>query len=46
MMDLAVTVVSDCCAARSETEHEEALENMREMAKARVISAKSVRFRK
>jgi nicotinamidase-related amidase len=46
MRDLAVTVVSDCCAARSETEHEEALENMREMAKARVISAKSVRFRK
>jgi nicotinamidase-related amidase len=41
MRDLEVIVVSDCCAARSETEHEDALENMREMAKARVISAKS-----
>ena len=44
MRDLTVTVVSDCCAARSETEHEEALENMREMAKARVTRSKSVRF--
>src|SRR6185437_4734782 len=38
MRDLDVTVVSDCCAARTEREHEEALENIHEMANARVIT--------
>jgi nicotinamidase-related amidase len=46
MSDLNVTVVSDCCAARSEIEHKDALENIREMANARVVKATSVRFRK
>ena len=34
MREFRVTVVSDCCAARSEREHNEAIENMGEMAGA------------
>jgi nicotinamidase-related amidase len=44
MRDLEVPVVSDCCAAISETEHNDALGNIREMAHARVVTAASVRF--
>lgn len=46
MRDLEVTVVSDCCAARTQTEHNQALQNIREMANARVVTSASVRFRK
>jgi nicotinamidase-related amidase len=46
MRDFEVTVVSDCCAARTVREHEQALENIREMASARVITSASVRLGK
>jgi|ERR1700761_2577175 len=44
MRDFKVTVVSDCCAARSRREHEEALRNIESMANARVIASAAVRF--
>ena len=44
MRDFQVTVVSDCCAARSRREHKEALENMREMASAKVVALTSLRL--
>ena len=44
MRDFEVTVVSDCCAARTKKEHDEALANIREMASARVVRAASVRL--
>jgi nicotinamidase-related amidase len=40
---LSVTVLSDCCAARTAREHKEAIENMREMAGARVMTLGSLR---
>ncbi len=46
MRDLKLTVVSDCCAARSAREHQQALENIREMAGARVLTLDSLRFRR
>ena len=45
MREFKVTVVSDCCAARSAREHNEAIENIREMADARVVTLSSLRFR-
>jgi nicotinamidase-related amidase len=45
MRDFKVTVVADCCAARSAREHHEAIENIREMAGARVVSLSSLRIR-
>jgi nicotinamidase-related amidase len=45
MRDFKITVVADCCAARSAREHNEAIDNMREMAGARVVSLSSLRFR-
>lgn len=44
MCDFKVTVVADCCAARSAREHHEAIEN-REMAGARVVTLSSLRIR-
>lgn len=46
MRDLKLTVVSDCCAARSIHEHNEALENIREMAGGHVLLLDSLRFRR
>lgn len=46
MRDFEVTVVSDCCAARTVREHKQALKNIRDMANARVIPSSSVRFGK
>jgi nicotinamidase-related amidase len=45
MRDFSVTVVADCCAARSAREHDEAIENIREMASARVVKLSSLRIR-
>lgn len=44
MRDFQVTVVSDCCAARTEKEHKAALDNIREMAKAGIVTSKNLRF--
>jgi isochorismate hydrolase len=44
MRDLELIVVSDCCAARSLREHEEALGNIREMAGGHVLMLDSLRF--
>jgi nicotinamidase-related amidase len=44
MRNFKVTVVEDCCAARTSAEHSEALENIREMAAARIVTASAVRF--
>jgi nicotinamidase-related amidase len=44
MRDFKVTVVSDCCAARTAREHKEAIENMGEMAGARVMTLGSLRL--
>jgi len=45
MRDFKITVVADCCAARSSREHNEAIDNMREMAGARVVTLSSLRFK-
>src|SRR4051812_30669645 len=45
MRDFKITVVADCCAARSAREHNEAIDNMREMAGARVVTLSSLRFK-
>ncbi len=45
MREFKVTVVSDCCAARSAREHNEAIENIREMADARIVTLSSLRLR-
>jgi isochorismate hydrolase len=44
MRDFNVTVVADCCAARSGREHNEAIDNIRTMAGARVVTLSSLRF--
>jgi nicotinamidase-related amidase len=44
MRSFKVTVVSDCCAASSKKEHDEALSNMKAMANARVLTSSAVRF--
>jgi nicotinamidase-related amidase len=46
MRDLELTVVSDCCAARSIQEHKNALENIKGMAGAHVVTLRSLPFRK
>ncbi len=46
MRDFEVAVVSDCCAARTVREHQQALENIREMASARVVTSASVKLGK
>jgi nicotinamidase-related amidase len=45
MGDFKVRVVSDCCAARTTREHDEALENIREMARGRVVTIASLRLK-
>lgn len=45
MRDFRVTVVSDCCVARSAREHKEAIENIRDMAGARVVTLSSLRLK-
>lgn len=45
MRDFKVTVVADCCAARSSREHNEAIDNIREMAGARIVTLSSLRIR-
>ena len=42
MRDFKVTVVSDCCAARTAREHKQAIENIREMAGARIVTLESL----
>src|SRR5579871_923510 len=44
MRNFKVTVVSDCCAARSRNEHDEALRNIKSMANARMLTSTAVRF--
>jgi nicotinamidase-related amidase len=44
MRDFKITVVSDCCAARTAREHKQALENIREMAGSRVVMLASLHF--
>jgi nicotinamidase-related amidase len=44
MRNLKVTVVEDCCAARTRAEHAAALENIKEMASARIVSSSLVHF--
>ena len=46
MRDLELTVVSDCCAARSIQEHKDALDNIKGMAGAHVVTSGALRFRK
>jgi nicotinamidase-related amidase len=46
MRDYDITVVSDCCAARSTKEHEQALEHMRNMAGASVVESRYLQLKK
>ena len=39
MRDYDVTVVSDCCAARTPKEHGQAIEHIRTMADARIVTS-------
>jgi nicotinamidase-related amidase len=43
MRDFQVTVLSDCCAARTAREHKQAIEHIGEMANARVITSSGLR---
>lgn len=42
--EFKITVVSDCCAARSNGEHKRALDHIRDMTDARVITLASLSF--
>ncbi len=44
MRDLKMTVVSDCCAARSEKEHKQAIAQIRDMVDACVVTLASLSF--
>jgi nicotinamidase-related amidase len=44
MRNFEVTIASDCCAARSRKEHDEALRNIKSMANARVLASAGIRF--
>jgi nicotinamidase-related amidase len=44
MRNFKVAVVKDCCAARTTAEHDKALENIHEMAAARLVTSSSIRF--
>jgi nicotinamidase-related amidase len=46
MRQLKIVLPSDCCAARSLREHSQAVENIRSMAGAKVLSSSSLRFQK
>jgi nicotinamidase-related amidase len=45
MRDYDVTVVSDCCAARTTKEHKQAIEHIRTMVDARVVASRSFQFK-
>ena len=45
MRDFKLTVISDCCVARSTHEHREAIDNIRQMAGARVVTLSSLRLK-
>ncbi len=44
MRGFGLTIASDCCAARSRKEHDEALRNIKSMANARVLASAAVRL--
>jgi nicotinamidase-related amidase len=44
MRDYKIIVPADCCAARTEQEHSQALEHIRSMADARVLSSTALRL--
>lgn len=44
MRDYDITVVSDCCAARTVKEHEQALDHIRTMAGASVVKSRHLHF--
>jgi nicotinamidase-related amidase len=44
MRDFKVIVPNDCCAARSAREHRQAIEHIKKMTDARVLSSPSLRF--
>ena len=44
MRNFKTIVAADCCAARTSEEHKKALDNMREMADARIVTSKTFRF--
>jgi nicotinamidase-related amidase len=44
MRDLKITVVADCCAARTKRDHEEAIANIKAIADARVMGLASLRM--
>jgi nicotinamidase-related amidase len=44
MRDIELIVTSDCCAARTPKEHEQALAHIKAMAGARILQGKSIRF--
>jgi nicotinamidase-related amidase len=44
MRDFRVAVAADCCAARTAREHQQAIENIREMANARVSASAGLRL--
>ena len=46
MRDIEITVASDCCAARSQQEHTQALDHLTATTGARVVKAASIRFTK
>ncbi|MDQ1411354.1 MAG: hypothetical protein QOJ41_3089 [Acidobacteriaceae bacterium] len=45
MRDLKVTVVSDCCAARTARDHKQGIANIKEIADARVVRLASLRLK-
>ncbi|MBV9503936.1 MAG: cysteine hydrolase [Acidobacteriia bacterium] len=44
MRDYKIIVPTDCCAARSQREHDQAIEHIRAMADAKVVPSSAVRF--
>ncbi|HLK20936.1 MAG TPA: isochorismatase family cysteine hydrolase, partial [Bryobacteraceae bacterium] len=44
MRDYDVTVLPDCCAARTIKEHQQSLEHIRDMVGARIVESGSLRF--
>ena len=44
MRNLELTVASDCCAARAEAEHIQALQHLQNTTAAKVIKSSSIRF--
>jgi nicotinamidase-related amidase len=44
MRDLKITIVADCCAARTKRDHDEAISNIKAIADARVVKLASLRM--